>query len=124
MSDTKPKTKAEQANWYIFCRVIEDRNFSYYLIGTHALELVLEAEAVRRSMTYMEIEAELFAKMDARDEACAARPTEAEVITLRNKNVQLEESLFELKGENRRLEDSLLDLKTHLAKGMKGANAP
>lgn len=68
MSDTKPMTKAEEACWHTFCRVIDSRDFSWHMIATQTLHLVLEAEAERRGMTYKEIEAELHAAMTERNE--------------------------------------------------------
>lgn len=52
-------TPAEQAVHYVLQRVVNDRNFSWYMIGTQTLRLCIQAEAARTGKSEEAIEAEL-----------------------------------------------------------------
>lgn len=61
-------TQAEQAVAYILQRVVNDRNFSWYMIGTESLQLCLLAEAQRTDKTEVEVEKELLEAMALADQ--------------------------------------------------------
>lgn len=56
---------AEKAVKYILGRVVNDRNFSWYMFGTESLALCYEAEAARRGVTREDVEQELVQKYSA-----------------------------------------------------------
>lgn len=58
-------TTAESAVAHILQRVANDRNLSYYTMGTQSLRLCLEAEAARTGKPVDTVEADLHAAIDA-----------------------------------------------------------
>jgi hypothetical protein len=64
---TAPSTLAAEAVCYILQRVVNDRKFSYCMIGTEALHKCLAADAERRGMTVDAVEQDLLLVMHEED---------------------------------------------------------
>jgi hypothetical protein len=67
-------TAAEQAVSHILRRVVNDRNFSWYLIGTESLRKCLVAEAARLGSTDEAVEVQMIAAMKAVDQRGKREP--------------------------------------------------
>ena len=90
-------TKSEKAIKHILNRVVESRNYSWYMWGTESLSLCLEAEAERRGITRDELQAEIHKRSVDLDqhynETDREERTEAEVVVLRRRVEELENQL-------------------------------
>lgn len=92
-------TAAEQAVNHILQRVVNDRNFSWYMIGTESLRKCLDAEGARRGISDEDVERELHEQMEqAQPRLERHRAGRAAVVVAEEKLEALEQTLSEIES--------------------------
>lgn len=106
MSETSAtkRTKAEAAVLHALKRVVKDPNFRYAMLGTKTIELMLEAEAERRGLTFSEVGQ----KLETAITRAAERQPEPVVIRQREKIESLRNSIAAMESycEDLEMEES------------------
>lgn len=90
-------TNSEAAVRNVLERIVESRNFSWYMWGTETMALCMEAEAERLGITREELQKQIHQRSMELDEyhkkTDRKERTEAEVVVLRRENKDLERRL-------------------------------